>query len=293
MHADELDVDAALVRRLLRAQLPRWADLPLERVESAGTDHALYRLGDDLLVRMPRIHWAAGQPEWERRWLPRLAPHLPLAVPVPLAIGTPGEGYPWHWSVCPWLEGENPSLERLADPCEAARELAGFAAALQRIDTAGAPRSARGEPLAARDRPTRDAIAALDGLVEADAVTAAWEADLRAPAWTGPPVWIHGDLAPGNLLAVDGRLRAVIDWAPGLGDPAVELIPAWNLFAGESRSVFRDALGVDDAAWRRGRGWALSIALIQLPYYLDTNPAMVAGARRVVAEVLDDRGLRS
>lgn len=288
MHADELDTDVALVRRLLAAQFPQWADLPLERVPSAGTDNALYRLGEEMVVRMPRIHWAVGQVEMEHRWLPRLAPHLPLAVPVPLALGKPADGYPWQWSVCPWLEGENPSLEQLADPCEAARDLAGFIAALQRIDTAGAPPSGRGEPLAARDQYTRDAIAALHGVLDTDALTAAWEADLSAPAWERRPVWIHGDIAPGNLLAVDGRLRAVIDWEPGLGDPAVELIVAWNLLAGESREVFREEVGVDDATWTRGRGWALSIALIQLPYYLDTNPVMVAGARHVIAEVLAD-----
>jgi aminoglycoside phosphotransferase (APT) family kinase protein len=288
MHDDEVATDASLVRRLLAAQFPQWANLSLGRVQSSGTDNALYRLGEDMVVRMPRIHWATGQVEKEHRWLPRLAPNLPLAVPVPVAMGQPAEGYPWQWSVCPWLEGENPSIDRLADPCEAARDLAGFIAALQRIDTAGAPRSGRGEPLAKRDQSTREAIAALHGLLDTDALTAAWEVDLRAPAWDRPPVWIHGDIAPGNLLAVDGRLRAVIDWAPGLGDPAVELIVAWNLFASESRDVFRSALGVDDATWTRGRGWALSIALIQLPYYLDTNPVMVAGARHVIAEVLAD-----
>lgn len=288
MHADELDIDAALVRRLLAAQFPQWANLPLERVPSAGTDNALYRLGEELVVRMPRIHWATEQVEREHRWLPKLAPHLPLTVPVPLAMGQPSDGYPWQWSVFPWVTGENPSLERLADPCEAANDLAGFIAALQRIDTRGAPRSGRGEPLAQRDGPTRGAIAASHGLIDTDAVTEAWEADLEAPVWDRPPVWIHGDIAPGNLLAVDGRVHAVIDWAPGLGDPAVELIPAWNLFAGESRDAFRTALGVDDATWTRGRGWALSIALIQLPYYLDTNPVMVAGARHVIAEVLAD-----
>jgi aminoglycoside phosphotransferase (APT) family kinase protein len=288
MHDDELEIDAALVRRLLASQFPQWADLPLEHVVHFGTDNAIYRLGEEMSVRLPRIHWATGQVEREHRWLPTLAPHVPLAVPVPLAMGQPAEGYPWQWSVCTWLAGENPSFERLADPCEAARDLAGFIAALQTVDTAGAPRSGRGEPLVARDKETRAAIAALDGLVDTDALTAAWEADLRAPAWDRPPVWIHDDIAPANLLAVDGRVRGVIDWAPGVGDPAVELIVAWNLLAGESRDVFRATLGVDDATWRRGRGWAVSIALIQLPYYLHTNPVMVAGARHVIGEVLAD-----
>ena len=294
MHADEVDTDIALVGRLLGAQFPQWADLPIEPVHSDGTDNAIYRLGDDMAVRLPRIHWATGQVDKELRWLPRFAPLLPLAIPVPLEKGTPAEGYPWHWSVYRWLEGENATIERIADPRQAATELAHFVAALQRIDPTdgpapGANNSSRGVPLEARDVETRSAIASLDGMLDTDAVTAAWEAALKTPAWDGPPVWIHGDLQSGNLLAVEGRLSAVIDFGClGVGDPACDVIVAWNLFSAETREVFRAALPVDDATWARGRGWALSVALIALPYYLSTSPAIAAGARHTIDEVLAD-----
>jgi aminoglycoside phosphotransferase (APT) family kinase protein len=287
MHADEIDIDSSLVRRLLAAQFPRWAHLPLEPVPSAGTDNALYRLGDDLAVRLPRIAWATGQVEKDQRWLPRLAPHLPLTVPAPVGRGLPGEGYPWTWGVYRWLDGAEATLDRLADPVAAAAELARFVVALQGIDATGGPAPAwRGVPLIERDRDTRAAIAALDGEVDIDAVTQAWEEALAAPVWRGPPVWVHGDLAPGNLLVVRGRLSAVIDFAGlGVGDPACDLLVAWNLFTGDSRAAFRAELRVDDDTWARGRGWALSVALIQLPYYLHTNPALVANARHVIREV--------
>jgi aminoglycoside phosphotransferase (APT) family kinase protein len=295
MHADEVDTDASLVRRLLAAQFPRWANLPIAPVPSAGTDNALYRISADMVVRLPRIHWAVGQVEKEQEWLPRLAPLLPLAIPVPLAMGTPAEGYPWHWSVYRWLEGENAIIERLADPHQAATDLAQFIAALQRIDPTGGPppgphNSGRGVPLAMRDAPTRAAITSLQGgALDTDAATAAWDAALQAPVWDGPPVWIHGDLQSGNLLCVQGRLSAVIDFGClGVGDPACDLIVAWNLLGPETRDVFRAALPVDDATWARGRGWALSVGLIALPYYQSTNPVLAGIARRAIEEVLAD-----
>jgi aminoglycoside phosphotransferase (APT) family kinase protein len=294
MHADEVDTDESLVRRLLAAQLPQWADLPIEPVHSAGTDNAIYRLGDDMAVRLPRIHWATGQVDKEHQWLPRLAPLLPLAIPVPLAKGKPAEGYPWHWSVHRWLEGENATIERIADPVQAAAVLGQFVAALQRIDADGGPLPGqhnffRGVPLAMRDAHTRNAIGALHGILDTDAATAAWEAALQAPSWHRPPVWIHGDLQSGNLLARQGRLSAVIDFGClGVGDPASDLIVAWNLLSAETRDVFRAALPVDDATWARGRGWALSVWLVGLPYYLDTNPEFVRHARHTIDEVLAD-----
>lgn len=295
MHGDEVVTDVSLVGRLLAAQFPRWADLPIEPVPSAGTDNALYRLGDDMAVRLPRIHWATAQVEKEHQWLPKLAPLLPLAIPVPLAMGMPGEGYPWHWSVYRWLEGENATMDRIADPRQAATELAQFIAALRRIDTTGGPPPGphnffRGVPLEMRDAETRAAIAALHDTLDADAATAAWEAALQAPAWPGPPVWIHGDLQSGNLLAVQGRLSGVIDFGGlGVGDPACDLMVAWNLLSAETRDVFRATLLVDDATWARGRGWALSVGLIALPYYRSTNPVLAGISRRAIDEVLADQ----
>jgi len=295
MHADEVETDAALVRRLLAGQFPPWAELPIERVASAGTDNALYRLGDELAVRLPRIGWAAVHVGKECEWLPRLAPRLPLALPVPVAKGEPAEGYPFSWSVCRWLPGENATVERIGDQLQAALDLAQFVTALQRIDATAGPAagrhiSFRGMPLAIRDAQVRTAIASLDDMIDAGAASAAWKAALGVPEWRRAPVWFHGDLQSGNLLVVGSRLSAVIDFGcAGVGDPAVDMSVAWNLFAGEAREVYRAALAVDDATWARGRGWALCCALIALPYYRDTNPVLAAISRYAIEQVLADR----
>ncbi len=295
MHPDEVHTDAALVRRLIAAQLPQWNDLPIERVRSAGTDNAIYRLGEAMAVRLPRRPSATPQVEKEHVWLPQLAPHLPLAIPVPLALGAPGEGYPWHWAVHRWLAGEPASSERIADPAQAAADLARFVAALQRIDPSDGPAAGphnffRGVPLAMRDPHTRAALAKLGDAIDVAAATAAWETALGVPAWDGPPVWLHGDLQAGNLLANRGRLGAVIDFGClGVGDPACDVAAAWMFLSSDTRAVFRDGLAVDDATWARGRGWALSVSLVALPYYRDTNPVLVATSRRAIDEVLADR----
>lgn len=294
MHQDEINISISLVSQLLAAQFPKWAKLPIWAVRSAGTDNAIYRLGDHLAVRLPRIPGAVGQVDKEHLWLPRLAPHLPLAIPTPLAKGQPGEGYPWQWSVYRWLEGENSTVEHIADPRQAALDLAHFIIALRQIDaTAGPPpggnNTSRGLPLTRRDSQTRAAIANLRGLVDADAVTDVWEAALRAPVWRRPPVWIHGDIQAGNLLVQRGRLSAVIDFGClTIGDPACDVMAAWTFLSRESRDVFRETLEVDDATWERGRGWALSFGLIALPYYQNTNPVLAAIARKAIDEVLVD-----
>jgi aminoglycoside phosphotransferase (APT) family kinase protein len=296
MHVDELDIDVSLVRRLLAAQFPAWADDPIRRVASAGTVNALFRLGDDMVVRLPRRPWADDGTQKEQTWLPKLAPQLPLAIPVPLAKGAPTPEWPWPWSVFRWLAGESWRSDRVGDLREAALELAGFVSALQRIDTTGGPTpepTDRGSPLAERDTEVRAAIAELGGRIPASAVIAAWHDALQADVWDGPPRWFHGDLLPGNLLVVDGRLSAVIDFGgAGVGDPACDLMPAWMIFSGASRAVFRHELAVDEASWTCGRGWALSVALIALPYYWETNPCFAELARHAIAETLDDLGLR-
>jgi|SoiMethySBSTD1v2_1073268.scaffolds.fasta_scaffold29981_4 aminoglycoside phosphotransferase (APT) family kinase protein len=297
MHENQVPIDEALVRRLLAEQLPGEADLPLAAVESSGTVNALYRLGRDRVVRLPLVDHDPGEIARDRTWLPRLAPHLPLAVPEVLAVGEPASGYPWPWAVYRWLDGADATHAPLRDEVEAARDLAAFVLALRRVDTTGGPRPGppnygRGAPLLPFDAPVRRSLAQLDeigGLVDTGAAAAAWDAAVGAAVWTGAPVWVHGDLMPGNLLVVDGRITAVIDWgALGVGDPACDLMPAWNLFSAEGRQAYRTALDVDAAAWQRGRGWALLQAVMALPYYLDTNPGMVAVARRTLAEVLSE-----
>jgi aminoglycoside phosphotransferase (APT) family kinase protein len=226
------------------------------------------------------------------RWLPTLAPQLPVSIPVPLAKGGPADGYPWDWGVYTWLDGHNPTIDRIGDHASFATDAARFIEALQLIDPTGGPSTHRGGPLAVQDDQARAAISALRGTIDTNAATAAWDGALETPAWSGAPVWIHGDLLPGNLLCTDGRLRGVIDWGvAGVGDPACDLIVAWSLLTAEARAFFRSALSVDDATWARGRGWALSVGLIALPYYRDTNPVFAAIARRLVDEVLADERL--
>ena len=285
MHDNEVEVPAHLVRRLLEEQFPEWAGLPLTRVPSYGTDNVLYRLGDELLVRLPKIDWATEQIPLEVELLPRLAPLLPVEIPEILALGEAALGYPWTWAVYRWIDGAQPKVGTDV----LARDLATFVAALQRVDTAGARAGAsRGGPLSLRDANTRAALAQLDGEIDVEAATAAWEAALDTPPWPHEPVWLHGDLLEGNLLVRDGRLCGVIDWgAACAGDPAFDYHIAWSLLA-PVRDEFRAACGVDDDTWARARGLALSQALIALPYYLETSPPIVARSRLVIREVLGD-----
>jgi aminoglycoside phosphotransferase (APT) family kinase protein len=296
MHADEIDIPESLVRKLIRVQFGQWAHLPLDRVRSGGTDHAMFRLGDKMVTRLPRIPGVVGQVEKEQHWLPLLAPHLPLSIPTPVAKGHPGEDYSWPWSIYRWLEGDTPAPELVEHSQQTARELAGFIMALQKIDTAGAPLPGdhnflRGVPLVVRDEQTLQAIAQLDGLFDTQALGRAWNDALQAREFTGKPVWIHGDLSCGNLLMSKGRISAVIDFGGmAVADPACDVMAAWSIFDGDARTKFRESLTVDEETWRRGRGWALSTAAIALPYYLKTNPTMVDTATRTLAQVLSDFG---
>jgi aminoglycoside phosphotransferase (APT) family kinase protein len=288
---DGVHIDAALVRRLIAAQFPRWADLPLRPVETGGWDNRTFHLGEHMTVRLPSAAQYALQVEKEHRWLPKLAPLLPLPIPVPLAKGAPADGYPWQWSVYRWLEGEAATVGRIADLPRFATALAELLNALRRIDPSGGPPPGRhnffrGGPLMVYDAETRQAIAALEGRVDTDAASAVWEAALGI-GWAGPPVWFHGDVASGNLLVEEGRLSAVIDFGTsGVGDPACDLAIAWTLFGGESRDAFRAALRLDEATWARGRGWTLWKGLITLAEHIDTNPSQAVEARRVIDEVL-------
>ncbi|MEU4035675.1 aminoglycoside phosphotransferase family protein [Streptomyces collinus] len=286
-------IDASLVRRLIAAQFPQWAGLPVVPVEADGWDNRTYRLGDGMTVRLPTAEGYVPAVEKECAWLPRLAPSLPLAVPTVLAKGAPGEGYPFPWSVRGWLDGRTSSPGRVADLPGFAVALAGFLLALQRCDTTGGPAAGphswyRGASPAHYDEETRRCLAALEGRLDTARATEVWEAALAAE-WRETPVWFHGDVASGNLLVTDGRLSAVIDFGTsGVGDPACDLVIAWTMFSGESRAAFREAVGQDDGTWARARGWALWKAMLVLSECVDTNEALAAVHRRVIDEVLAD-----
>jgi aminoglycoside phosphotransferase (APT) family kinase protein len=293
MHADELDIDVSLVSRLVTTQFPQWADLPIKPTEVGGWDNRTFHLGEHMTVRLPSAAAYAPQVEKEHQWLPRLAPFLPLPIPVPLAMGQPADGYPWHWSVYRWLDGETAAIERITDLREFATGLGEFLVALQRIGATGGPPAGphnfyRGGPLTTYDAETRQAIAALDGRIDTRAVTAVWEAAVAA-TWHGSPVWVHGDVAAGNLLVDRGRLSAVIDFgSSGVGDPACDLSIAWTFFAGESREAFRKTLPLDSATWARGRGWTLWKALIVLAEVTGAYPLEAEQSRRIIDDVLAD-----
>lgn len=292
---NEVEIDVTLVKKLITTQFPQWAGYPIRPVDSAGTDNAIFRLGEDLAVRLPRADWAVGQVEKEQRWLPMLAERIPVAIPTPISMGMPAEGYPWRWSVYRWLEGQNATVGQIDSPHQAAHVLVQFVSCLQGIDPTGGPapgahNSGRGEPLVKRDAAVRSAIAALKNVIDTHLATAVWEAALNAPAWPGNPVWLHGDLHPGNLLVDKGQLSAVIDFGTlGIGDPACDVMVAWTFLTAKSRDIFRAALSIDDATWVRGRGWALSFGLIAYAYYMDKNPGLAVISKRTIDEILAEQ----
>jgi len=299
MHRDEVLVDEALVRQLIAEQFSEWVELAVRPVTAWGTDNAVYRLGEDLVVRLPRTPRTSRTLEMERHWLPQLAPRLPLAVPVPVADGAPARGYPFTWSVYRWLPGENATADWVDDSGQLATDLARFVSAMQRIELRDGPgpselNAHRGEPLARRDARTRASIRALEGEFDAGAITMVWEEALAASEWDGPPVWLHGDLDSRNLLADQGRLTAVIDFGTlSVGDPAWDVMVVWKMLPGDAREAFCAALSVDDATWVRGRGLAVAQAVTALAYYTEeTNAILVHEARSWIANVLADGGAR-
>jgi aminoglycoside phosphotransferase (APT) family kinase protein len=286
-----------LVSRLIAAQFPQWADLPVIPVELDGWDNTTFRLGDDLAVRLPSAEAYVQQVDKEHRWLPVLAPRLPLPIPRPVARGVPGSGFPRPWSVYRWLAGEHATIDRVEDLARFATDLADFLTALYELDPDGGPEPGehnffRGGPLAVYDSETRVAIAALNAEIDADAATEVWEAALAA-TWPGPPVWIHGDVTAANLLVADSRLSAVVDFGcSAVGDPACDTTIAWTFFFGGSRELFRSRLPVDEATWARGRGWALWKALITL-LKADADDAAARfgwrlSSKRVIEEALGE-----
>jgi aminoglycoside phosphotransferase (APT) family kinase protein len=286
-------IDLSLARRLVDSQFPQWSDLPIAEVEFDGWDNRTFRLGSELTVRLPTGDWYAQQVDKEQRWLPVLAPRLPLPIPVPVARGEPGSGFPYQWSVYRWLDGELASNAWIDDLPGFASALAGFLNALARVDATGGPPPGqhnffRGGPLATYEEETFQAIEALGDEVPREAVERVW-ADAMSSSWDRDPVWFHGDVATGNLLVRDGRPAAVLDFgSSGVGDPACDTVITWTFFSGASRDSFRAELDADSGTWSRGRGWALWKALISLVGHLENDSPDAALARRDIEQVLAD-----
>ncbi|MFJ9690607.1 aminoglycoside phosphotransferase family protein [Kitasatospora sp. NPDC101183] len=288
-------VTAIQASRLVAEQFPQWAALPVTAAENGGWDNRTFRLGDSMVLRLPSAAEYALAVEKEHHWLPRLATALPLPVPIPLAKGRPGAGYPFAWSVYGWIEGTPATFESVVDPIRFAEGLADFLAALRGVDASDGPQPGthnwfRGATLRTYEAEALGALDALRGHVDVVRAHAVWTRAVEA-RWDGPDVWFHGDLARGNLLLRHGRLCAVIDFGTcGVGDPACDLAIAWTLLTAEGCERFRERLGVDDAAWARGRGWALWKTLVSCAGSLGEDGADARDARRVLAGVLADRG---
>ena len=289
-----LAVDADLVRKLVAEQFPHWAGLPIRPVAVNGWDNSTFHLGDSMKVRLPMAAGYVSQTAKEVHWLPLLAPQLPQPIPAPIAIGRPGHGYPFQWSVYGWLAGETALRERIGDLVGFADGLADFLLALERIDPLDAPLAGRhnfyrGGQLAVYDAETRASVAALGERVDGAAALALWNAAL-ATTWPRPPVWVHGDIAWGNLLVRDGRLAAVIDFgSAAVGDPACDLVISWTLFEGASRERFRVRMAMDSGTWARGRAWGLWKALLVMRGHAEAGNA--AGAEeesRLIETILED-----
>lgn len=292
---DDPLITVDLVSALVRDQFPQWSQRAVTAVEPGGWDNRTFRLGDDLLVRLPSRSVYVPQVEKEHRWLPVLAPLLPLPIPSPVVMGKPGNGYPWPWSVYRWLEGSAASHGNVVDMDGFARDLARFLCALYSIDATGGPAAGehnffRGGPVGTYDDEVRRAISALSGSVDSNLATAVWEAAL-ASRWERPGVWVHGDIAASNLLVREGRLAAVIDFgSSGVGDPACDLTLVWTFLRGSARKAFRDAMSLgmsfEDGTWARARGWALWKALI-VAAWGGGGPSAVGESRRVLGEILE------
>ncbi len=288
-----VDINVSLVSQLISEQFPHWAELPVKPLEFNGWDNRTFRLGNDMCVRLPSAEAYAEQVEKEQLWLPILAPLVPLPIPVPLAKGNPDIRYPWSWSVYRWLDGENATIECIADLCQFATTLAQFLSALQRANTTGGPLPGkhnffRGGPLTIYNDETRIAINTLHGKIDTAAVTAIWDTALQA-TWNEPPAWVHGDVSAANLLVKNGCLSAVIDFGcSAVGDPACDLVIAWALFSDESREIFRTEIQADSGTWARARGWSIWKGLITLVQYIDTNSLLAEKARHVIDQTIAD-----
>jgi aminoglycoside phosphotransferase (APT) family kinase protein len=285
-------IDLKFVQEIVSDQFPQWRDLPITPVPQSGWDNRTFRLGDQMLIRMPSAEKYASQVETEHKWLPFLTPHLPLPIPVPLVIGEPGFGYPWNWSVYRWLEGESVATGHISNYSELALSLANFLRALQSIDAQKGPKSGpqnffRGGSLLHYDQETRKAIQILESKIDSKSALKLWETALSS-SWEKPGVWVHGDISAGNLLCKSGRLSAVIDFGQlCVGDPACDLSVAWTLFEGTSRAAFESALNLDSDTWERARGWTLWKSAIVAAGLAQSNAVEALKPLQIIQDLID------
>ncbi|MDO1581425.1 aminoglycoside phosphotransferase family protein [Rhizobium oryzicola] len=269
MSDDRLSIDSELVRELIADQFPHWADLEIRQVTANGWDNSTFHLGSEMKIRMPTAVRYIQQVEKERRYLPHLQAHLPYELPKPIAVGEPGHGYPFPWSIQSFIPGETITSPDAPDKRQLAAEIADFLRALHRVPAEDGPPPGthnffRGGSPSFYDSEVQTCLAKLGGVIDPVGALSVWGMAL-ASSWKRPQVWLHGDVSPGNLLLRNGKLAAVIDFGcSGVGDPACDLMMAWTFFAGERREIFRDRVGLDLNTWARARGWALWKALLKL-----------------------------
>lgn len=290
-----ISITVDLASQLIAEQFPEYADLPIQSVDCGGIDNRTFHLGDALLIRMPSAAGYAPQVEKEQKWLPYLAPHLSMAIPTPIAQGQPNKDYPWHWSIVRWIFGQSVNQIKLSDRQleQLAQDLAQFLKELHRVPTKDAPAGGlhnyyRGCHPSAYDTEARADITRLCDIIDSPRALAVWEAAMRSQ-WQSEPVWVHGDVASGNILVHDMKMTAMIDFGcMAVGDPACDLVIAWTLFEGKARKLFKDSIDLDADTWARARGWALWKAQFELVACKDQDSAMALDKLRIIHAVLEE-----
>lgn len=300
LHQNEVSVDDVLVRSLLEAQRPDWADLSLSP-GGAGTDNTMYRLGDDLLVRLPRTADKARSVRKEQEWLPRLAPLLACPIPEPVHAGTPTTAFPLVWSVYRWIDGDEAHPDTVRDWAAFGADLAAIVRELHNIDLMGATRTDdlswyRGGSLQACDQwistCLEDCRTTVGPELDVETLEQLWRAALALPEPSGPHVWLHGDLKPTNLLVRERKLHAVIDFGClSVGFPDAEHSTLWDL-PPQARQAYWNTLDLDDLTWARARAWAIAVGVSGISYYWHTYPAFVAECQARLQAILTDAAAR-
>ena len=290
----EKKIDTDLAKLLISNQFPQWKDLDVRAVEPGGWDNRTFRLGNDKLLRFPSAEGYVSQVAKEHEWLPYLAPKLPLIIPSPIALGNPGYGYLWPWSVYNWILGETAASRQQINRAELAIKLAEFLSTLYSIGTDNGPPAGehnyyRGTHVRVYEEETLKSLDILKSKLDANLYRKIWDSGAETQ-WKFSPVWVHGDISPDNLLTNEhGELTAVIDFGLlSVGDPACDLSIAWSYFDDESRKAFHGSLGLDEDTWKRGRSWALWKALIIASGLSSSNTNALVFSNRVITEVMND-----